>query len=194
MIIILDNTGLFNARIYNMDKRRAKNVKQIFFMAKELRLSIALIVIWSLLAGIIFTYITKELGAKIEHGLFSFAAVFLGYVIIVIVLALFFTHRFIGPFERLKMEMKIIMAGNYHRRLHIRASDDFYIKSFIAEVNKVLDEFEKGHFDKEGFRKNVDSELLHVMALIERENVSRDKIREALLSFHEKMETMLRKK
>ncbi|HBG93131.1 MAG: hypothetical protein A3J81_01410 [Nitrospirae bacterium RIFOXYB2_FULL_43_5] len=177
-----------------MDKRKAKSVKQIFFMAKELRLSIALIVIWSLLAGIIFTYVTKELGAKIEHGVFSFIAVFLGYVVIVIVLALFFTHRFIGPFERLKMEMKIILAGNYHRRLHIRTSDDFYIKSFISEMNKVLDEFERKSFDKEGFRKTIDAELLHVMALIEKEHVSKDKLREALLSFHGKMESLLKKK
>jgi nitrogen fixation/metabolism regulation signal transduction histidine kinase len=177
-----------------MEKRKPKSVKQIFFMAKELRLSVALIVIWSLLAGIIFTYLTKELGARIEPGVFSFIAVFLGYVVIVIVLALFFTHRFIGPFERLKMEMKIILAGNYHRRLNIRTSDDFYIKSFISEMNKVLDEFERKSFDKEGFRKTIDAELLHVMALTEKEHVSKDKLREALLSFHKKMEALLKKK
>ena len=120
-------------------------------MAKELRLSISLIVIWSLLAGIIFTYVTKELGAKIEHGVFSFIAVFLGYVIIVVVLALFFTHRFIGPFERLKMEMRLILTGNYHRRLSVRNSDDFYVRSFVLEVNKMLDEFEKKSFDRGRF-------------------------------------------
>jgi nitrogen fixation/metabolism regulation signal transduction histidine kinase len=177
-----------------MDKRRAKEVKQRFFMAKELRLSISLIVIWSLLAGIIFTYLTKELGARIEHGVFSYIIVFLGYVIIVVVLALFFTHRFIGPFERLKMEMRLILTGNYHRRLSVRTSDDFYVRSFVLEVNKMLDEFERKSFDKEGFRKSIDSELLHIMALVEKENVSKDKLREALLSFHEKMESLLKKK
>ncbi|MDO8747438.1 MAG: hypothetical protein Q7J70_07245 [Thermodesulfovibrionales bacterium] len=177
-----------------MEKRRAKELKQRFFMAKELRLSISLIVIWSLLAGIIFTYVTKELGARIEHGVFSFIAVFLGYVIIVVVLALFFTHRFIGPFERLKMEMRLVLTGNYRRRLSVRNSDDFYVRSFVLEVNKMLDEFEKKSFDKEGFRKNIDSELLHVMALVEKEHVSKDKLREALLSFHEKMESLLKKK
>ncbi|MDP3260209.1 MAG: hypothetical protein Q8M34_06455, partial [Thermodesulfovibrionales bacterium] len=124
----------------------------------------------------------------------SFIAVFLGYVIIVVVLALFFTHRFIGPFERLKMEMRLVLTGNYHRRLSMRNSDDFYVRSFISEVNKILDEFEKRCFDKEGFRKNIDSELLHVMALVEKEHVSKDKLREALLSFHEKMEALLKKK
>lgn len=192
--IILDNNLMFNDKIFMMEKRKAKEIKQRFFMAKELRLSISLIVIWSLLAGIIFAYLTKELGARIEHGVFSFIAVFLGYVIIVVVLALFFTHRFIGPFERLKMEMKLILTGNYHRRLSVRNSDDFYVRSFVLEVNKVLDEFERKSFDKEGFRKSIDSELLHVMALIEKEHVSKDKLREALLSFHGKMESLLRKK
>lgn len=177
-----------------MEKRKTKSIKQRFFMAKELRLSISLLVIWSLLAGIIFAYLTKELGARIDHGVFSFIVVFLGYVIIVVVLALFFTHRFIGPFERLKMEIRLILTGNYHRRLSVRDSDDFYVRSFVLEVNKMLDEFERKSFDKEGFRKSIDSELLHVMALIEKEYVSKDKLREALLLFHEKMESLLRKK
>ena len=68
--IILDNNLMFNDRIFIMEKRKAKEIKQRFFMAKELRLSISLIVIWSLLAGIIFAYLTKELGARIEHGVF----------------------------------------------------------------------------------------------------------------------------
>ena len=72
-----------------MEKRKTKSIKQRFFMVKELRLSISLIVIWSLLAGIIFAYLTKELGAKIEHGVVSFITVFLGYVVIVIILVLF---------------------------------------------------------------------------------------------------------
>ena len=75
-----------------------KITRQKFFMARELRLSISLIVIWSLLAGILLTYLTKVLGTGTEHGLLSFIAVFLGYVIIVIILAMFFTHRFIGTF------------------------------------------------------------------------------------------------
>ncbi len=171
-----------------MDKKR---IRQKFFIVKELRLSISLIVVWSLLAGILFTYLTKELGGKIEHGLFSFVIVFAGYVIIVIVLAMFFAHRFIGPFERLKMEIKLILAGNYHRRLCIRSSDDFYIRTFIAEVNKILDEFEGKCFSKERLRESIDSELLHIVSLIEKEDIPKEKLREAVLSFHEKMESLL---
>ncbi|MBI4685598.1 MAG: hypothetical protein HY755_10400 [Nitrospirae bacterium] len=175
-----------------MDKRNKKTAKQKFFIAKELRLSVSLIVIWSLLAGILFTYLTKELGAKIEHGIFSFIAVFLGYVIIVIILALFFTHRFIGPFERLKMEMKLILAGNFNRRLCVRTNDDFYIRSFITDVNKILDSFENKCIEKDNFRKNINSELLNIMSLIEKQETPREKLREAVLAFHEKVESLLK--
>jgi len=177
-----------------MIRRKTADVKQKFFMARELRLSVALIVIWSLLAGMIFTYLAKELKARIEFGIFSYVIIFLGYVFIVIMLSLFFTHRFIGPFERLKMEMKIIMAGNYHRRLRIRTSDDVYVKSFISDVNKMLEELEKGHLDKEGFRKKINSELLHIMSLAEKEDIPKDQLRTALLSFHKKVEALLKKK
>lgn len=168
-----------------------KITRQKFFMARELRLSISLIVIWSLLAGILFTYLTKVLGTGTEHGLLSFIAVFLGYVIIVIILAMFFTHRFIGPFERLKMEMKLILGGQYSRRLRTRGNDDLYIRSFISDVNKILDRFETKCLDKEEFRKRLDSELLHIIALVEKEDIPKEKIREVLLTFHDKIESLL---
>jgi signal transduction histidine kinase len=169
-----------------------KKKRQRFFIAKELQISVSLIVIWSLLAGILFAYITKELGAGMEHGLLSFIAVFAGYVIIVIVFAMFFAHRFLGPFERLKMEMRLILGGDYSRRLCIRKNDDIYIRSFISDVNKLLNIFEGKCINKEKFRKEIDSELLHLMSLIEKDSVSRQKLREAMLSFHEKIETMLK--
>ncbi len=172
-----------------MDNR---SVSRRFYKVKDLRLSIALIVIWSLLAGILFTYVTKEVGARIQHGVISFLVVFLGYVFIVVLFTLFFTHRFIGPFERLKMELRLILAGNYHRRLCVRVSDDFYIKSFIFEINKLLDVFEKKRFDKELFRKNIDSELLHLISLVEKDGVPKEKLRETFLAFHEKLEFMLK--
>lgn len=162
-------------------------------MAKDLRLSIALIVIWSLLAGILFTYLIKEVTARMEPGIFSFIGVFLGYALIVVVLAMFFAHRFIGPFERLKMEMKLVLSGNYHRRLSVRGSDDFYIRSFILEVNKVLDKHEKAcmQFDREGFRRNVNSELMRLTSLVNKKEISGDKVKEAIVSFHDKVEALL---
>lgn len=165
-------------------------------MAKELQLSIAIIVICSLLAGILFAYITKELGIRAEKGglsiVPSFIGVFVGYIMVVVVLAIFFAHRFIGPFERLKVEIKLILAGNYHRRLCVRNSDDFYIRSFIMEVNKLLERLDKECkvLDKDKFRKDLDSELFNIIALLEK-NASKEKLREALILFHSKYNILL---
>lgn len=168
-----------------------KIAKQRFFRAKELRISISLMIIWSLLAGILFTYLTKELGENIKHGFLSFLLVFLGYVIVVVILALFFTHRLIGPFERLKMEMKLILAGDYRRRLKVRGNDDFYIKSFIADVNKLVERFEDKCLEKNTFRQNINTELMNILSLIEKEDAPKEKLKDAVLKFHRKVESLL---
>lgn len=168
-----------------------KIAKQRFFRAKELRLSISLMIIWSLLAGVLFTYLTKELGDTIKHGFLSFLLVFLGYVIIVVMLALFFTHRLIGPFERLKMEMKLILSGDYSRRLKVRVNDDFYIKSFITDVNKLVERFEGKCIEKNTFRQNINAELMNILSLIEKEDAPKEKLKDAALKFHRKVESLL---
>ena len=177
-----------------MEKGKAKGGTQRFFLAKELRLSIALIVIWSLLAGIFFTYITKLLGAGAEHGLLSFAAVFVGYLAVVILLAHFFAYRLIGPFERLKMEMRLVLAGNYERRLSVRTSDDLYIRSFIADVNKLLDRLENTCLDRNRLMREINTDLLKMLSLFEKADVPKEKIKEMLLAFREKTDALLESK
>jgi len=66
-----------------------------------------------------------------------------------------------------------------------------YIRSFISDVNKILDRFETKCLDKEEFRKRLDSELLHIIALVEKEDIPKEKIREVLLTFHDKIESLL---
>lgn len=172
-----------------MDK---KKIRTKYFRPRELRLSIAHMVLWSLLAVALFTYLIIELGEKIERSPFYFIIVFAGYAIIVIILTMFFTHRFLGPFERLKMELRIILSGNYHRRLCIRSNDDLYIRSFILEINKLLDSLEKMHLFKGEFRKNIDSELLNIKSLIERKEISKEELGEAIISLHKKVEDLLK--
>ena len=92
-----------------MDKKKRQKKH---FSFKELRLSIAHMVLWALLSVAFFTYLTIEIGEKIERSPFYFIIVLTGYAIIVIVLTLVFSHRFLGPFERLKTELRIILSGN----------------------------------------------------------------------------------
>ena len=167
-----------------------KNLRQKYFVAKELRLSIALIILWSLLITAFFTYFAKELSGRIGHGLLLFVIIMVGYIVIVLVLTMLFSHRLIGPFQRLKTEIKLIGAGDYHRRLNIRTNDDIYIKSFIQEVNKLLDDFEQMHNYKEGLIRQVDSELINIISDIEKSEPSKGEVREAVLDFHKKLKSL----
>ncbi|NOY39081.1 MAG: hypothetical protein GXO95_02265 [Nitrospirae bacterium] len=171
---------------------KKKKIRKRFFRQRELRFSIALMILWSLLAMAFLTYLTRALGGKIEPGLFFFIVVFAGYAIVVVFLTLIFTHRFVGPFERLKMEMKIILSGDYNRRLCVRNNDDLYIKSFISEVNKVLDELERMQSFKEELHANIDSELLEIVSFLEKRDVSREELRETIIAFHDKVNALFK--
>ncbi len=167
-----------------------RSITQKYFVTKELRLSIALIILWSLLITAFFTYFAKELSGKIGHGLLLFVIIMVGYIAIVIVLTMLFSHRLIGPFQRLKTEIKLIGAGDYHRRLNLRGNDDIYIKSFIQEINKLLDDFEQMHNYKEGLISQIDSELISIISSIEQGDSSKEKMRESVLGFHKKLKSL----
>jgi signal transduction histidine kinase len=167
-----------------------KLIKQNYFVSKELRISISLIILWSLLVTAFFTYFAKELGEKIGNATLLFVIVMLGYIIIVVVLTMFFAHRLIGPFQRLNTEMRLIRSGDYHRRLNVRKDDDIYIRSFVQEVNKVLEEFDKVQQYKSELIEHTDSELLSIISLIEEGEPSKEKLREIILEFHKKAERL----
>jgi hypothetical protein len=156
-------------------------MRKKYFSLKELRLSIAHMVLWSLLTIAFFTYLTIEMGDKVDRGPLYFIGVILVYASVVVILTLIFTHRFIGPFERLKMQLRIILSGNYHKRLNIRKHDDIYVNSFISEVNVLIDKLEKVHFFHEESRRKIDSELARIKSLTEKDEVSKEELRKAMV-------------
>lgn len=172
-----------------MDK---KKVRQKYFALKELRFSIAHLVLWALLSVAFFTYTAIEIGGRIERGSAYFIIVVIGYALIVIILTLIFTHRFLGPFERLKTELKLIRTGSHHRRFHVRSKDDFYLRSFITEINKVLEDLEKISGSKEELHKKIDSELSNIKTIIERKEISKEELTKAVISFNKRVEDLLR--
>lgn len=117
-------------------------LKQRYFMARELQFSIALIIVLALLGGI---FLQAASSALISYwGLETTALGFfliLGYIAIVVFLAIFFTHRLVGPFKRLEYEMKIIQSGNLSKRLSIRTQDDLHIRNFVKYVNNFVSRF-----------------------------------------------------
>ncbi len=169
---------------------KKKQFRQKYFVSKDLRISIALMILWALLVTAFFTHFTKELSGRIGHGTLLFIIIMIGYVVIVIVLTMLFSHRLLGPFQRLNTEIRLIIAGECHRRLIIRKNDDLYIRSFVSEVNKLLDEYEKICHYKEDIVKHIDSELLDMISSIEDGETSKVKLREAILEFRKKIKNL----
>lgn len=149
------------------------------FVSNELRYSIALIVIASLATGIIFILLAKVLGMVISHAYVP-VIVMAGYAVIVVLLTMIFTHRFIGPFPRMKMELRIILGGEYSRRLQLRGRDDIYIRSFVEELNLFLDEFEKMNNLKQEFIKSVDADLEALSSCIGTSDMTREQLVETI--------------
>jgi len=176
-----------------MEQKR-KIVRQKYFVARELRLSIALIILWTLLVTVFFTYIAKEIGGRLGHGIPLFILTMFGYGIIIVILTLLFSHRLIGPFQRLKTEMRLILSGEYHRRLRIRKNDDIYIRSFIDQVNEVLERLQKISDTNARLIREVESELLNLISKIEEHNTSRDEIRREVLRLSRKIREIKIKK
>ncbi|KPK02258.1 MAG: hypothetical protein AMK71_02835 [Nitrospira bacterium SG8_35_4] len=164
-----------------------KTMRQKYFVSKELRISIALIILWTLLITAFFTYLARELGGRIGHGTPLFIIIMFGYVAIVVVLTMLFSHRLIGPFQRLKTEIRLILGGDYGRRLNVRVKDDIYIKSFIGQINKLLDRIQKMHECQKDMINNFDSEILGILSHIEEKDGSREKLRESVLALHKKI-------
>ncbi len=174
-----------------MDK---KAIRTKHFSFKELRLSIAYMVLWSLLAIAFFTYLAIEIGEAFGRNPLYFVLVVAGYVIIVLVLTLVFTYRFIGPFERLKTELRVIQSGEYHRRLCIRTRDDIYLKSFIQEVDKILDTLEKAIYFKKELYNDINSELSRIKTLTEKEDISQEELKEKISLSYKKIRSVLKNK
>jgi signal transduction histidine kinase len=170
-----------------------KKIRQKYFIAKELRLSIALIILWSLLVTAFFTYFAKELSGRIGHGTLLFVIIMGGYGLIVIVLTMLFSHRLIGPFQRLKAEIRIIIAGDYCRRLTLRGNDDIYIRSFIHEINKLLDEMEKMHNYREDVNRRIDSQFMRLISEVETGHATKEQTRESILSMHKELQSLSEK-
>ena len=166
-----------------------------YFVAKKPLLSIAFIII---LVLFFIIYSANELSKRVDPGILfglgSIILVILLLVIPVIGLIVLFSHRLIGPIQRLAVEMDQIKPGNYNKRLHLRKKDDAHLKAFISNVNKVLEEFERVRLSKEEILKNIDAELSKTVSSSEGGEALKEKQRGAILSVHKKVKSMLKEK
>ncbi|TNF53437.1 hypothetical protein EP227_05930 [bacterium] len=169
-----------------------KRMRTKYFSLREVRLSIAHMVLWSLLTIAFFTYLFIEIGSKVGRSPLYLAVIVIIYMVIVVVLTMFFSHRFLGPFERLKTQMRVIQSGEHNKRLTVRSHDDIYIRSFIEEVNRLVDTLEKSHSFKNDFREKLYSELSNIKNLVEQSETSKEELKQAFLTFYEKVDRIFK--
>ncbi|HHN64348.1 MAG TPA: hypothetical protein ENK09_03180 [Nitrospirae bacterium] len=168
-----------------------KQVRQRYYISKELRFSIALMILWSFLAVGLLMLFTKEIGIDNENKLPAFIIVLGGYGIICFFLTMIFSHRLIGPFERLKLELRLIRRGNYGQRLNLRKKDDIYIRSFIDEVNHLIEDIERYHHFTEEVKKGIDEEFLRIISIYDTSNLSKEQQKDMLIEFYKNIKTRL---
>lgn len=172
-----------------------KKTRQLFFVARELRLSITFIALWSLLAALLLIYIAKELGGALpNYHLLPFLVVMLGYAAVVVAFSIFFSNRFIGPFERLKIEMRLILRGDYKKRLSIRKRDDIYIKSFVEELNELLRNYESNRRFIEDLALKIDAEFMNMISGLKAGDLSKELQYEGIVQSYEKVKAMFRQR
>jgi len=160
-----------------------KKVKQSYFAAREIQATIAILVTVALLIGTLLLSASKGLSTY-----FGFKTIFLGifltagYTAIIVFLAIFFSHRLVGPFKRLEYEMKIISKGELDRRLTIRTRDDLHVRNFVAYVNEFISNFEEMSKEYSKLNSTVSTQLGDIIKNIEKGEYNPGEIREALKS------------
>lgn len=167
-----------------------KQGRKQYVVSKELRLSIAVMLLWALLITGFFTYIASGLGEKIGSSYILFAIIMVGYLAIIVSLSIFFSHRILGPFQRLNTELRLIISGNRDRRLKVRKKDDLYMKTFVDEVNNVLNEYEGMHIHRKKMTKYIDSEFMNLLSVVKEGGKSPEEMQNSILECHKRLKAL----
>lgn len=173
---------------------REKKIRQHYFVAKELQITIAVLVVLALLGGAFLQSVSTALSSYFGFAT-SALTVFLtvGYMAIVAFLAIFFAHRLLGPFKRLEYEMKTITGGELNKRLSVRAKDDLYVRSFVAHVNEFIGDFENMSKDYSGLHSALSAEFADIIRKIERGEHNPEEIKEAIKTFQKHIHNLREK-
>ncbi|MBI5235038.1 MAG: hypothetical protein HY886_02185 [Deltaproteobacteria bacterium] len=166
------------------DIKRA--VIQRCFSARELQFTIALLTIIALVSGIFLQALSAALITHYGlHAAFLGFFLVLGYVVIVLLLSVFFTHRLIGPFKRIEYEMKLISKGELSRRITTRANDDLHVKNFVGYANEFIANFENMSKDYNILNSTVSKKLDELGAELSKESFDCARLKDEIASLRQ---------
>lgn len=160
---------------------KPKFLRQRYYMARELQFSLALVIVLALLGGIFLQAVSSALMSywQLETPFLGFFLI-IGYIAIVVLLAVFFTHRLVGPFKRLEYEMKLVKAGNLAKRLSIRSQDDLHIRNFVRHINSFISRFEEMSGEYNRLNSTVITKLDEISGELSRAKADCPRIREEI--------------
>ncbi|MBI5893780.1 MAG: methyl-accepting chemotaxis protein [Deltaproteobacteria bacterium] len=166
-----------------LEKNSKRTIRQTYFVAKELQATIALLVVLALLGGLFLQSISKGLNTYLRLES-SYLGVFMtvGYIAIIAFLAIFFSHRLVGPFKRLEYEMRIIAKGELDKRLSVRTRDDLHVRNFTEYLNEFINNFEEMSKDYNKVNAAIDIGLEELAKMIESEKYHPTEIKNKILS------------
>lgn len=165
------------------------------FASRELQFTLAFVAVVSLLAGI---FLQSFSGFLVSYYAMhpAFLGIFLiaGYAVIVVLVAVFFTHRFIGPFKRIEYEMKLIAAGDLSRRLSARGNDDLHVRNFVRYVNEFIGSFEDMSADYNKLNAAILASLGKIRAELSKEGFDCEKLKAEILTLEKEMQEFRKKR
>ncbi|MBI5238444.1 MAG: methyl-accepting chemotaxis protein [Deltaproteobacteria bacterium] len=171
-----------------------KNVRQKFFEARALQLSAAVLVVLALIGGILVQSVSTALTSHYGFTTPALGLILIaGYIIIIALIAVFFTYRFIGPFKRLEYEMKLIAAGDISRKLSIRSKDDLYIRHFVRYVNKFLSRFADMSREYNTLNSEVSTGLGEITKEMSKEKFDCGKVKQDIQALQKKIHELREK-
>lgn len=163
--------------------------KHACFASRELQFTLAFITVISLLAGIFLQSFSGFLVSYYAlHAAFLGIFLIAGYAVIVVLVAVFFTHRFIGPFKRIEYEMKLVAAGELSRRLSARGSDDLHVRNFVRYVNEFIGSFEAMSADYNKLNAAISASLGKIRAELSKEGFDCEKLKAEILTLEKEMQ------
>jgi methyl-accepting chemotaxis protein len=170
------------------DKPRKKLIRQRYFVARELQLSIALLVVTALLGGIFLQSVAAALTVHIglDTKVLGILMIIV-YIVIVAFLAMVFSHRLVGPFKRLEFEMKRVKDGELEKLLTVRTRDDLHVRNFVEHVNDMISNFDHMSAGYNKLNSTISSGLGKIIDEISDEQVDRDKLRKSLKSLQKEI-------
>jgi signal transduction histidine kinase len=171
------------------DKTEAKKC----FSSRELHYSVAFLIVVALLGGIVLQVFSSALTSR--YGLKAPAVgafLIIGYVALIILLPVFFTHRLIGPFKRLEYEMKLISGGDITKRLSIRSNDDLHVKNFIIYANEFIAGFDRMNEEHRRLSSLISSKMDDIALEISKERFDCERLKSEIRSLKAQLDELIK--